>query len=51
MIWIQREEADKAAILEMVKTPASGCVVEFLGTVRDNSEGKSSYYCQNFRSF
>jgi molybdopterin synthase catalytic subunit len=40
MIWIQKEEADKAAILEMVKTPASGCVVEFLGTVRDNSEGK-----------
>ena len=31
MIWIQKEEADKATILEMVKTPASGCVVEFLG--------------------
>ena len=40
MIWILKEEADREAILEMVKTPASGCGVQFLGTVRDNSEGK-----------
>ena len=40
MIFIQREEADREAITEMVQTHASGCVVQFVGVVRDNSEGK-----------
>lgn len=40
MIFIQREEADREAITEMVQTTASGCVVQFIGVVRDNSEGK-----------
>jgi molybdopterin synthase catalytic subunit len=40
MIFIQREEADRKAITEMVQTRASGCVVQFIGVVRDNSEGK-----------
>ena len=40
MIFIQREEADRKTITEMVQTTASGCVVQFVGVVRDNSEGK-----------
>lgn len=40
MIFIQREEADRDSITEMVQTNASGCVVQFVGVVRDNSEGK-----------
>jgi molybdopterin synthase catalytic subunit len=41
MIFIQREEADRKAITEMVQTPACGCVLQFVGVVRDNSEGRS----------
>ena len=40
MIFIQKEEADRQAITDMVQTTASGCVVQFVGVVRDNSEGK-----------
>jgi molybdopterin synthase catalytic subunit len=40
MIFIQREPADRDAITDMVQSPASGCVVQFIGVVRDNSEGK-----------
>ncbi len=40
MIFIQKEEADRKAITDMVQTTASGCVVQFVGVVRDNSEGK-----------
>ena len=40
MIFIQREEADRNAITEMVQRSGSGCVVQFIGVVRDNSEGK-----------
>lgn len=40
MIFIQKEEADRKAITDLVQTPASGCVVQFVGVVRDNSEGK-----------
>ena len=41
MIKIQREDIDVEAILESVKSPASGGVVTFLGTVRDNAKGRS----------
>ena len=41
MIKIQREDIDIEEILESVKSPASGGVVTFLGTVRDNAEGHS----------
>jgi molybdopterin synthase catalytic subunit len=40
MIFIQREPADRDAVTEMVKRSSSGCVVQFVGVVRDNSEGK-----------
>ena len=40
MIFIQRKAADRKAITDLVQTPASGCVVQFVGVVRDNSEGK-----------
>jgi molybdopterin synthase catalytic subunit len=41
MIRLQREDIDVDAVLESVKTAGSGCVVGFLGTVRDTSEGRS----------
>jgi len=41
MISVQRENIDVDAVLESVKNPGSGCVVGFLGTVRDTSEGRS----------
>jgi len=41
MISVQREDIDVDAVLESVKTAGSGCVVGFLGTVRDTSEGRS----------
>ncbi len=40
MIYIQREKADREAITDSVRTSASGCVVQFLGVVRDNNEGR-----------
>ncbi len=40
MIFIQREEADRKVITELVQTTPSGCVAQFVGVVRDNSEGK-----------
>ena len=40
MIRVQREDIDVEAVLESVKTPGSGCVVGFLGTVRDESMGR-----------
>jgi molybdopterin synthase catalytic subunit len=40
MIIIQREPANREAITEMVKMSSSGCIVQFVGVVRDNSEGK-----------
>jgi len=41
MISVQREDVDINAVLEAVKSARSGCVVSFLGTVRDVSEGRS----------
>ena len=41
MISVQREDVDIDAVLEAVKSAKSGCVVSFLGTVRDVSEGRS----------
>jgi molybdopterin synthase catalytic subunit len=41
MIRVQREDVDIDAVLEAVKSAKSGCVVSFLGTVRDVSEGRS----------
>ena len=41
MIRVQREDVDINAVLEAVKSTRSGCVVSFLGTVRDVSEGRS----------
>lgn len=40
MIRVQREDVDVDAVLESVKTVGSGCVVGFLGTVRDTSMGR-----------
>jgi len=41
LIRVQREDVDMDAVLEAVKSMKSGCVVSFLGTVRDTSEGRS----------
>jgi molybdopterin synthase catalytic subunit len=41
MIIVQRADVDIDAVLETVKSAKSGCVVSFLGTVRDVSEGRS----------
>ena len=41
MISVQRADVDIDAVLEAVKSAKSGCVVTFLGTVRDVSEGRS----------
>jgi len=41
MISVQRADVDIDAVLETVKSAKSGCVVSFLGTVRDVSEGRS----------
>ena len=41
MIRVQREDIDAEAVLESVRSPGSGCVVGFLGTVRDTSMGRS----------
>ena len=40
MIKIQREDIDIQKHLEMVRTPNSGGIVTFLGTVRDNARGR-----------
>jgi molybdopterin synthase catalytic subunit len=40
MIKIQREDTDIQKILDMVRTPDSGGIVTFLGTVRDNAKGR-----------
>lgn len=40
MIFIQKEPADRDAVTDLVRTDASGCVVQFVGVVRNNSEGK-----------
>ena len=41
MIRVQREDVNINAVLKAVKSARSGCVVTFLGTVRDTSEGRS----------
>ena len=41
MIRVQREDIDVDAVLGSVKTSGSGCVVGFLGTVRETSEGRA----------
>jgi len=40
MIKIQREDIDIQKYLDMVRTPDSGGIVTFLGTVRDNAKGR-----------
>lgn len=40
MIRVQVEDFDVGALLEMVKRPKSGCVVSFVGTVRETSKGR-----------
>jgi len=39
MIKIQHGDIDVETVLESVKSPSSGGVVTFLGTVRDNAKG------------
>lgn len=41
MIYIQKEDFDPNEHIERVKQNASGCVLTFIGCVRDNSKGKS----------
>jgi molybdopterin synthase catalytic subunit len=41
VIKLQSEDIDVEKILELVKSPSSGGVVSFLGTVRDNAKGHS----------
>lgn len=41
MIKLQQEDIDIEKVLESVKSPSSGGVVTFLGTVRDNAKGHS----------
>jgi molybdopterin synthase catalytic subunit len=40
MIKIQLEDFDVSSLLEEIKSPSSGCVVNFIGTVRDTSRGR-----------
>ncbi|MFH1179827.1 MAG: molybdenum cofactor biosynthesis protein MoaE [Candidatus Bathyarchaeota archaeon] len=40
MIKVQREDIDIQKSLELVRTPDSGGIVTFLGTVRDNAKGR-----------
>jgi molybdopterin synthase catalytic subunit len=40
MIKIQREDIDIQYYLEKVRSPDSGGIVTFLGTVRDNAKGR-----------
>lgn len=40
MIRVQVENFDVGVLLEVVKSPSSGCVVSFVGTVRDTSRGR-----------
>jgi molybdopterin synthase catalytic subunit len=40
MIKIQREDIDIPKHIDMVRTPETGGIVTFLGTVRDNAEGR-----------
>jgi len=40
LIRVQVEDFDVGALLEMVKRPKSGCVVSFVGTVRETSKGR-----------
>ena len=40
MIKIQSEDIDISRYLDMVRTPDSGGIVTFLGTVRDNAKGR-----------
>ena len=40
MIKIQSEDIDISSYLDMVRTPDSGGIVTFLGTVRDNAKGR-----------
>jgi molybdopterin synthase catalytic subunit len=42
MIRLQHEAIDYAALTEKVRTAAAGAVVLFLGTVREQSEGKAT---------
>ena len=41
MIRVQMEDFDVGALLEAVKSRSSGCVVSFVGTVRDTSKGRA----------
>ncbi|MCW4050454.1 MAG: molybdenum cofactor biosynthesis protein MoaE [Candidatus Bathyarchaeota archaeon] len=40
MIKVQREDFNADDLLNKVKSPPSGCVVCFIGTVRDHSKGR-----------
>ncbi len=40
MIEIAQEPISPQAIIERVKTAGSGCVVTYVGLIRDNSQGK-----------
>jgi len=40
MIRLQAKDFDVGALLETLKGPSSGCVVSFVGTVRDTSKGR-----------
>ena len=42
MIKIQREDFDIQEHLDMVRTPGSGGIVTFLGTVRDHAKGRKT---------
>jgi molybdopterin synthase catalytic subunit len=40
MIKIQEENIDLSRYIDVVRTPSSGGIVTFLGTVRDNAKGR-----------
>jgi molybdopterin synthase catalytic subunit len=40
LIRVQKEAFDVGAILDTVRSPSSGCIVSFVGTVRDTSNGR-----------
>ena len=40
MIRVQLDDFDVGELLDAVRRPSSGCVVSFVGTVRDTSKGR-----------
>ena len=40
MISVQKEDIDIKQMIEKIRAPENGCIVSFLGTVRDHAKGQ-----------